>query len=166
MGDVLRKSAAEIETLKQKLSQAEFDLKETRYELAQSMKKNESLNEEKKQTEQICQSRLNDFQLRSEKESKQQEDRMIVIGLESDQACKILMNFLETTKLQKSDTLSKTMTHLMQKAIAALEKIKLATASNSNMDIRIQSSAINREVLLFHFIPIFTICLTRICYRF
>ena len=147
--DIIRKSSSEVESLKQKLAQVEFDLKEARYEANQWSTKYQSLQEEKKNDEKMMQSKLHELQIKLEETNKQHEDRYVVIASESDKVCKIMDSFLETSQIKQNDALSKTMRHLLRKAIACMEKVKMTTtSSNINLaDLRAHSTLVNKEVI-------------------
>ncbi len=134
--------------MKQKLSQTEFDLKEARYEVNEWLGKYQSLQEEKKADEKILQSKLNELQINLDSSNKSHEDRYIIIAHESDKVCKIMDSFLETAQIKQNDSLSKTMRHLLRKAIVSLEKVKATTIGpNTNITgVTSHSSLINKEV--------------------
>lgn len=136
--------------MKKKLSQTEFDLKEVRYENNQWSTKFQALQEEKKNDDRMFQSKLSEMQMQLDNTNKLHEDRLTVIALESDKVCKIMDSFLETSQIKQNDSLSKTMRHLLRKAIACMEKVKMTT-SNPNIniaDLRAHSAVINKEVIV------------------
>jgi DNA repair exonuclease SbcCD ATPase subunit len=147
--DIIKKASSEIETLKQKLSQTEFDLKEARYEANQWSTKFQTLQEDKKTEEKMFQSKLNELQIKMDNMNKFHEDRYVIIALESDKVCKIMDSFLETSQIKQNDSLSKTMRHLLRKAISCMEKVKMTTTNSgiSITELRSQTSLINQEVV-------------------
>lgn len=127
---ILRATTHKLDDTKKKLSQTEFDLREAKFELHQLGNAYQKLKDERTNMEKFHRNEIQEMTLKMESEHRVHLERSNMIAIECEKISKLLEKFCHNQDLgSKVDNISRTKRHLLDRALAAVNKVHALAAT-------------------------------------
>ena len=133
MESIIRKQSAELSRAKTLLAQAEYDLKETRFEMNQSLERESKLKEERKLLETKGNETISDLKAQLERKTRLQDERSQVGVFECDKLIKTISSLYKSVFDSRNNTTiaPKTTKQLLDKVMNDAEHLREFLRSKS-----------------------------------
>lgn len=126
----MRKLHEEIDQLKKRLSDTEFEMREAKYELSQSNLRFNQFKEEKLHSESAYQNQIRELSLQIENEKRNSFETKRFVNKEIEKIQKLLENIQSTESLSTKESISRTKIHMMEKAFECIKLVKKVSIIN------------------------------------